>query len=270
MSHDRMTLSGTIMSGGILFMSLAKHGIKHRYHWAKKAVDSSAIIGFLAIFLFIGFGYFDWLHGLFWLLLSPPFLVGFFMTKGLKRSPESHNLTNNQYWKTSLIGQLFFIILGFSIIFGGLIISYVGITITFVKTDLEYLCITPSQINEFNRYLIPVISHDRAGFGGGLISVGLLVLMISLWGFRQGDKWIWWTLLFGSLPAFTSAFAVHFMIGYNDFYHLLPPIIATILLIIGLVKSNKFLHLIDKQTRYKTKNEQLLGKETIFLDSNSK
>ncbi|PFH81742.1 dihydroorotate dehydrogenase [Bacillus sp. AFS088145] len=242
MSHDRMTLSGTIMSGGILFMSLARNGIKHHYHWAKKASDTSAFVGFLAIFLFIGYGYFDWLHALFWVILLIPFLIGFFKTRGINRSPESENLTNNGVWKLSLIGQLFFIILGFSIIIGGSIISFVGITTTFVKTDLTYLCISPSELNAFNQHLIPVISHDRAGFGGGLVSVGLLVLMISLWGFRQNHKWIWWTLLIGSLPAFITAFAVHFMIGYTDFYHLLPPIIASLFLLIGVITSYKFLN----------------------------
>ncbi|WP_088072505.1 dihydroorotate dehydrogenase [Gottfriedia luciferensis] len=247
MSHDRMTLAGTIMSGGILFMSLAYNGIKHNYHWAKKATDVSGIVGFLAIFLFIGFGYFDWLHALFWLVLIPPFLIGFFKTKQINRSPESQNLTNHTDWKSSLIGQLFCIMLGFSIILGGCIISYVGITTTFVQTDLNYLCISPSQMNAFNQNLIPVISHDRAGFGGGLISVGLLILMISLWGFRQHHKWIWWTLFLSGMPAFITAFGVHFMIGYTNFFHLLPPIIAMTFLLIGLVKSYQFLNIDQKR-----------------------
>ncbi|MFB7142377.1 dihydroorotate dehydrogenase [Gottfriedia sp. NPDC056225] len=248
MSHDRMTLAGTIMSGGILFMSLARNGIKHNFHWAKKASDISAIFGFLAIFLFIGYGYFDWLHALFWIVLLLPYLIGYFKTKRLDRSPESENLTNNKHWKSSLIGQLFFIILGFSITLGGCIISFVGVTTTFVKTDLNYLCMSSSQLNEFNKNLIPVISHDRAGFGGGLVSVGLLVLMISLWGFRQNQQWIWWTLFLGSLPAFFTAFAVHFIIGYTDFYHLLPPIIASVFLMIGVIKTYKFLNFPMKKT----------------------
>lgn len=242
MSHDRMTLSGTIISGGILFMSLAKYGIRNNFHWAKKAADRSSILGFLGIFLFIGFKYFDWLHALFWLFLLPPYLIGFMKTKGMNRSPSSPNIMNHRYWKKSLIGQLSFIILGYSLVIGGLLISKVGVTTTFVSTDLSYLCLSPSQLNEFNSRLIPVISHDRAGFGGSLISVGFLILMISLWGFQQGNKWIWWTLLFGSIPPFLTAFGVHFMIGYTDFIHLLPPMIALLFLIIGLAMSYQYLH----------------------------
>ncbi|GGI13869.1 dihydroorotate dehydrogenase [Gottfriedia solisilvae] len=246
MSHDRMTLSGTIMSGGILFMSLARYGIRPGYHWATKASNISAIIGFMAIFLFIGFQYFDWLHALFWLFLLPPFLIGYKKTRKLKRKPTSQNLHNHRYWKNSLIGQLAFIILGFALLIGGILISIIGMTTTFVETDLAYLCISPSQIDQFNLNLIPVISHDRAGFGGSLVSVGLLVLMISLWGFQQGKRWIWWTLLFGSLPAFITAIGVHILIGYTDFIHLLPPIVALLLLIGGLVTSYQFFHLKDQ------------------------
>lgn len=243
MSHDRMTLSGTIMSGGILFMSLARYGIRPGYHWATKASNISAIIGFMAIFFFIGFQYFDWLHALFWLFLLPPFMIGYKNTRKLKRKPSSQNLHNHRYWKNSLIGQLAFIILGFALLIGGILISIIGMTTTFVETDLAYLCISPSQIDQFNLNLIPVISHDRAGFGGSLVSVGLLVLMISLWGFHQGKKWIWWTLLFGSLPAFITAIGVHILIGYTNFIHLLPPIVALLLLIGGLVMSYQFFHL---------------------------
>jgi len=248
MSHDRMTLSGTIMSGGILFMSLAKYGIRKNFHWTTKASNISAIIGFLAIFFFIGFQYFDWLHALFWLFLLPPFLIGYKKTRKLMRKPSSQNLHNHRYLKNSLIGQLAFIILGFALLIGGILISIIGMTTTFVETDLAYLCITPSQMDQFNLNLIPVISHDRAGFGGSLVSVGLLVLMISLWGFHQGKKWIWWTLLFGSLPAFITAIGVHILIGYTDFIHLLPPIVALLLLIGGLVMSYPFFHL-KEQTK---------------------
>ncbi|PET55168.1 hypothetical protein CN514_17095 [Bacillus sp. AFS001701] len=48
--------------------------------------------------------------------------------------------------------------------------------------------------------------------------------------------------MFGSLPAFITAFAVHFMIGYTDFYHLLPPIIASLFLLVGVITSYNFLN----------------------------
>ncbi|WLR42110.1 dihydroorotate dehydrogenase [Bacillus carboniphilus] len=242
MSHDRMTLAGTMISGGIVYMSLARHGVRKGLLWTKQAIDIAAIVGFLGIFSFIGYGYFDWLHLVFWLLLIPFYLLGFIKTKGLTNTPSSTNLRNNKWWKLSLVGQLFFVILGFSFVIGGLVISYIGVTNVFVSTDLLYLCMPPEILDEFNQRLIPVIAHDRAGFGSALLSVGLLVLMLALWGFQQGNRWMWWTLFVGGLPAFFTGIWIHFKIGYTTFIHLLPAYFALFLFVIGLILSYAFLH----------------------------
>jgi dihydroorotate dehydrogenase len=241
MAHDRMTLSGTMISGGILYMQLAKHGIKYGVHWCRKAVNIAGILGFLGILMFIGYGYFDWLHGLFWLVLLPLFIAGYIKTKNVVDTPMSYNNSNHKAWKLSLYGQLAFIILGFSFVIGGIIISYIGTTTVFVKTDIGYLCMPPEMIEQFNNKLISVIAHDRAGFGSALLSVGLLVLMISLWGFREGEKWVWWSLIVGGLPAFSAGIITHFVIGYTTFIHLLPAYIAFVLYVLGLLLTFPFL-----------------------------
>ncbi|WP_058306251.1 dihydroorotate dehydrogenase [Gracilibacillus massiliensis] len=242
MAHDRMTLAGTMISGGIIYMNLAKHGIRYGIKWAKQATDAAAILGFLGIFLFIGFGYFDWLHLLFWLVLLPFYMKGFFSTRGISGTPTSNNKRNHQIWKRSVWGQFLFVILGFSFVIGGIVISLYGVTSVFVPTDLLYLCMSPEQLQSFNDRLIPVIAHDRAGFGSALLSVGLLVLMLSLWGFQQGKKWMWWTYLIGGLPAFITAISIHIAIGYTTFIHLLPAYFAILLYIGGLVLTYSFFH----------------------------
>ncbi|MDX8366370.1 dihydroorotate dehydrogenase [Cytobacillus sp. IB215665] len=240
MSHDRMTLAGTMISGGIVYMNLASYGVKKGLLWAKQAIDLAAITGFLGIFLFIGYGYFDWLHLLFWLLLLPFYVLGFLKTKGLTNTPTSTNTKNHKIWKQSLFGQLAFVMLGFSFVLGGVIISYIGVTSVFVATDLLYICMPPEVIQMFNERLTPVIAHDRAGFGSALFSVGLLVLTVSLWGFQQGNKWVWWTLFIGGIPAFITGISIHIAIGYTTFIHLLPAYIVLILFFIGLIWSYRF------------------------------
>lgn len=64
MSHDRITLAGTMISIGILYYQLAKYGLKHNQHWAKTALMTSGIFGFSSFFLYLGYGYFDPLHAL--------------------------------------------------------------------------------------------------------------------------------------------------------------------------------------------------------------
>ena len=234
MSHDRMTLAGTMISGGFIYMQLARHGIRYGIHWARKAFNIGAITGFLGIMLFLGFGYFDWLHGLFWLVLLPFYIMGYIKTRSANQSPSSKNRTNHSSWKKAVYGQLMFVILGFSFVLGGIVISTIGATYVFVDTDLKYICMTPDQLNALNEKLIPVIAHDRAGFGSALFSVGLLVLTLSLWGFHEGSAWVWRTFLIGGIPAFTAGIFTHLYIGYIDFIHLLPAYFALALYIGGL------------------------------------
>ncbi|MFS0863453.1 dihydroorotate dehydrogenase [Fredinandcohnia sp. 179-A 10B2 NHS] len=243
MAHDRMTLAGTMISGGIVYMTLARFGVRSGLLWAKQAIDIAAILGFLGIFLFIGYGYFDWLHLIFWLVLLPIYITAYCKTKRIFGTPTSLNTKNHFIWKRSLLGQLAFVVLGFSFVLGGVVISYVGITSVFVPTDLLYICMPKEMLDSFNSKLIPVIAHDRAGFGSALLSVGFLVLMISLWGFQQGNKWVWWTLLIGGLPAFIAGIWIHFAIGYTNFIHLLPAYFALFLYLIGLCLTYRFFHM---------------------------
>ncbi|RTQ92632.1 dihydroorotate dehydrogenase [Lysinibacillus telephonicus] len=241
MSHDRMALAGTMISGGILYMQLARHGIKNGLHWSKIAFHTAAIVGFLGIFLFIGFGYFDWLHGLFWLILLPIFYLSYIEGKKVIGAPYSSHEKNDRTWQLGLYGQLMFIILGFSILIGGIVISTIGVSKVFVSTDLSFICMTPQMLERISNNLIPVIAHDRAGFGSALVSVGLLVLMLSLWGFRKGERWIWNTLCLGALPAFIAGIGTHLYIGYTTFIHLLPVYFLVALYLLGLVLSYPFL-----------------------------
>lgn len=241
MSHDRMALAGTMISAGILYIQLALHGIKNNMHWARIAFHSAAIVGFIGIFLFIGFGYFDWLHGLFWLILLPIYYFSFKEGKAITGFPFSSHGKNDRVWQYGLFGQLLFILLGFLIVVGGIVISTIGVSKVFVSTDLSFLCMSPQMLDNISNNLIPVIAHDRAGFGSALISVGLLVLMISLWGFRKGERWIWNTLCLGALPAFIAGIGTHIYIGYTTFIHLLPVYFLIILYLLGLVLSYPFL-----------------------------
>lgn len=242
MAHDRMTLAGTMISGGILYMQLARYGVRKGIHWARRAINIAGVLGFLGILMFIGYGYFDWLHGLFWIILIPAFYLGWKQTRNALEVSSSRNRSNHKAWRKGLYGQLCFSILGFSFVLGGLVISTIGVTKVFVSTDIQYICMTIEQMNDITEKLIPVIAHDRAGFGSALISVGLLVLMLSLWGFHQGEKWVWCTFLIGGIPAFSAGIITHFIIGYTTTIHLLPAYFALILYITGLILSKDFFY----------------------------
>lgn len=242
MSHDRITLAGTMVSIGILYYQLARHGIREGMHWAKTAVVASCAVGFPSFFLYLGYGFFDPLHAAVAVLLLPFFLLSLRRhPPGLiDRSPAS--LANDRLWRRAMWGQLCFVALGIALAAGGFTIATIGVTGVFVPSDLAYLGFTADELDAFNDKLIPLIAHDRAGFGGALFADAVALLAIALWGIQIGRRWLWRTLLFGGAPAFFTGIGVHFDIGYVDFVHLLPAWFAFALYVAGLILLYPYMH----------------------------
>ncbi|MGA4718576.1 dihydroorotate dehydrogenase [Fictibacillus nanhaiensis] len=242
MSHDRICLAGVMISAGFMFMQLSYHGIRKGEHWAKKAYVIAAALGFLNIFYFMGFGYFDKLHFIYYLIILPFFLYGLYQSRKLTTGSKGLNLYNTLSWKRSQLGQSLFIVSGMCLLSAGIVISIIGMNGVFVKEDLMFFALTPEQITAFNDKLIPLIAHDRAGFGGALISEGFLLLTIALWGYREGAKWVWWTLALGGMPGFLTGVGTHFMIGYDNHFHLSPAYLLFVFYFVGLVYSYGYLN----------------------------
>lgn len=234
MSHDRITLAGTMVSIGIVYYQLARHGQRYGQHWARTALATSGIVGFSSFFLYLGYGYFDPLHALAAVLLLPMFILSM---RGHADRPSRKpvNLRNDRVWRLAMWGQLCLVALGISLTAGGIAIAGVGVTDVFVKADLAFLGTTPEALYEANPKLLSLIAHDRAGFGGALLCDALAILIIALWGIGEGERWLWWTLLVGGAPAFYAGLSVHYGIGYIDFLHLLPAFVALFLYAAGLI-----------------------------------
>jgi len=50
----------------------------------------------------------------------------------------------------------------------GLAILRIGVTDTFVPEDHEFIGLTAAALRAVNPRLVPLIAHDRAGFGGAV------------------------------------------------------------------------------------------------------
>ena len=115
----------------------------------------------------------------------------------------------------------------------GLVITILGSTVIFVPQDITYLGFSAAQLHAINPQLIPLIAHDRAGFGGGLASCGLAVLLIA-WKSRPGLA-LWQALLVGGLAGFGCAIGVHYPMGYLSVSHLLPAWIGAAFYATGII-----------------------------------
>ncbi|TFE23178.1 hypothetical protein [Cohnella luojiensis] len=234
MSHDRITLAGTMISIGILYYQLAKNGLRFGLHWARTALMTSGVVGFPSFFLYLGYGFFDPFHAAAAAVLFPMFLLA------MRRNPDQPfrkpvNLRNSRQWRLAMWGQLCFVALGIALSVGGVVIASVGVTHVFVPQDLAFMGVSREQLELANPRLIPLIAHDRAGFGGALFSDAVMLLILALWGLQQGERWLWWTLLAGGAPAFIAGLSVHYHIDYTDFLHLLPAYVAVALYVAGLI-----------------------------------
>src|SRR5262249_42276163 len=137
-------------------------------------------------------------------------------------------------WRLSQWGQLLFVAHGVALVTAGLVISAIGCTTVFVPEDLAFMGTTAAALQLANPRLLPVVAHDRASLGGMLVASGLVVLLSALWGWRRGERWLWWTYLLGGGAAYAAAVGVHLAVGYTDFRHLLPAVGGTLLLVAGL------------------------------------
>jgi hypothetical protein len=131
------------------------------------------------------------------------------------------------------IGRALLLVVSFALVCAGLTILTVGATIVFVPTDLTFMGLDRGQLQAINGKLIPLIAHDRAGFGGGVCSGGL-ALFLCIWCSRRSRS-LWQALALTGLIGFTTAIAIHPVIGYTNFIHLLPAYTGAMLWAVGLL-----------------------------------
>ena len=233
MAHDRVSLAGTMITIGILYASLAAIGLRRGRHWAQIAVQLSAFAGFGTFFLFLGFGYFDPFHAFVTVVLFR-FLLLMLHSRLAPPAPiPPPNLHNDRRWRLGLWGQLLHVAQAIAFLGAGTTIAIIGVTDVFVPEDLEFMETTADALRSVSPRLVQLIAHDRATFGGMIMACGLCFLGIALWGFRRGARWVWWTLLLAGLPGYACAIGVHFVVGYENLWHLTPAFAGLTVLIVA-------------------------------------
>ena len=241
LTHDRVSLAGTMIAVGVLYLQLSLNAIRYGLHWARLTILCSSFAGFASFFLFLGFGYLEPFHTFVTVVLFQFLLFALYSNLGEPVILKPPNLREDWRWRANQWGQFLFVLHGVILLVAGLTISYVGITQVFVHEDLEFMHTTAAELGKASPRLLPLIAHDRATFGGMLIATGITVLLPALWGFRQGDAWLWWGLLGGGGAAYTAAIGVHLVVGYTNWLHLLPAFGGAALLAVGLMLSYPFL-----------------------------
>lgn len=240
LQHDRLTMAGNMIGIGVLYAGLAWGGLRRGWPWARNALLISGLFTFLTFFYFLGTGFLEPLHTLVVIALFPMLLAAVWNRPApprWRRPPEGPESQRRR----ALWGQLLMIGVGGGLTVAGVVISTVGLTTVFVPTDLSFLDTSAHALHSADADLLPFIAHDRAGFGGALIGAGLAVLLISLWGWRRGERWVWWALAIGCAFGTVPVLAVHFAIGYTHVVHLAPVYLLIAATVTALVTSRPYL-----------------------------
>lgn len=242
MTHDRITLAGVMVSLGLLYTTLSVFAMRRGAVWAQHIVIASATTGFLSFFSFLGFGYLDPFHA-FVATVMLQLLIQVIVRRAGPRHPSTTcpRLDNDGVWRAGLWGQLAFVLHGGALILAGLTILTFGMSVVFVPQDITYLGIRASDIAAFDEQLTSLIAHDRATFGGMLVSGGIALMLTSMWSFRHGDRWLLWTLFFVIFAPYAMTLWIHWDIGYRDHFHLSPVYVGVGLLALGMAASWRFL-----------------------------
>ncbi len=237
MIHDRVSFGGSLVGIGILYLWLVEFPLRERQAWAWWLLIISGALGFGSFLLYLGYGYLDTWHGIGTLGLLPIFGLGLFRTYfSLERPLGISSLV--RFWGMSWdwkygMGRFFLLATAFGLALGGLIIAGVGVTTVFVPQDLRYMGLTAEQLNAINPRLVPLIAHDRAGFGGGVCCCGV-TMFFCVWR-GVPSRSLWQALLLTGAAGFGTAIGVHPAIGYMEFSHLAPAYAGAALFTAGMV-----------------------------------
>lgn len=236
--HDRVSFGGTLIAIGTLYLWLLASPLRLGQEWAWWTLLFSGTIGFLSFLAYLLYGYLDSWHAVASAGLLPLFLGGLWKTRSLITSPDSWRSLLRPAMPMALstragFGRLCLIFVGAGMALAGCVITILGSTIVFVPQDITYLGFTASQLNAINPHLIPLIAHDRAGFGGGLASCGLVVLMI-VWKARPSLA-LWQALLVSGCAGFGCAIGVHYKMNYLIPSHLLPAWTGAVIYAVGII-----------------------------------
>jgi hypothetical protein len=213
--------------------------LRRREEWAWWTLLLSGTVGFLNFLSYLLYGYLDSWHAVATAALLPLFVAGIWKTHSLlpalRKGWRSLIRPGSPFTLRTRIGfgRACLLFVGAGMTAAGFVITILGSTVVFVPQDITYLGFTAAQLNAINPHLIPLIAHDRTGFGGGLASCGLAVLFI-VWKSRPTVA-LWQALFAAGITGFGCAIGVHFVKHYLIVSHLIPAWTGAAIYAVGIL-----------------------------------
>jgi hypothetical protein len=231
MAHDRVAFGGTLIAMSVLYAWLIALPLAAGERWAWRLIASTGSFGFLSFAAYAGSGYVDSWHLSAEAALLAAFVPGLLLTR---RRAQLH--ARPEPWPsirtTQGAGRRLIALTGLGLVAAGLTILTLGSIVVFVPQDLIYIGFDRAALDALNPRLVPLIAHDRTGFGGGVAAMGLLVLGCLRWG--RWSRSLWQALALAGTVGFGAAIGVHGLVGYIDASHVGPAVAGALVFAVGM------------------------------------
>ena len=233
MVHDRAAFGGVLIAIGVMYLWLATFPLAYGQAWAWWTLLVSGSVGFASFLSYAGTGYLDSWHAAATVTILPGFILGLIRTRRIAPTPGSA-----PSWRGIRgLGRACLLWASLGGLGAGLVILTVGMTSVFVPQDLDFLRASRGELDALSPRLVPLIAHDRAGFGGALVSAGVVTAACCY--FAPPSRSLLQALTLAGLAGFGPAIGVHFAIGYTDPLHLAPAVLGAALYTFGLLLSTR-------------------------------
>jgi hypothetical protein len=241
MAHDRAAFGGTLIAIAVMDLWLIRVPLAAGRAWAWWTLALAGAVGFLSFLTYLGTGYLDTWHGMATLVLLPIYALGLAASRPTLREepagPKGLSAPGISLprWTRAWVGRALMLLAACGVTVAGLTIATIGSVVVFVPQDIDYIGLTRGQLDAIDPQLVPLIAHDRAGFGGGLATTGLTALA-CVWCGRPSRS-LWETLAMAGIAGFGAAIGIHGVVGYLDLTHVGPAILGAAIFAMGLALS---------------------------------
>ena len=236
MFHDRVAFGGTLVAVGVLYLWLVARPLRDGEPWAWRLLAASSVLGFGSFLAWLGYGYLDTWHLVATVALLVLFGFGLWRTRAVGRHPgaadKRRRPSRPDLRSAAGIGRALLLLTGFGMLVAGATILTIGSFVVFVPQDLVFLGLDRAQLDAISPRLVPLIAHDRSGFGGSLATAGVIVLGCVWYG--RPSRALWQALLVAGVAGFGAAIGIHGLIGYLDEVHVGPAIAGAAVFAVGM------------------------------------
>jgi hypothetical protein len=228
LTHGRMSYGGVLVAVGVMSGWLTGGPLRRREAWAWWALLFAGVATYGSFLTFLAYGYLEPWHAAFVCIVSAIGITGLILTRphlGDKRGlVDAFRAPAANGWLSSPRGRGRLIVgaLAMGIGAGGISILVIASSVVFVPQDTAFIGLDSAGISTLSERLVPIMAHDRAGFGGGMVAIAILFAATAWRGLRLGEAGAWPALAVSGLIYYVPTLVVHIAIDYTSLVHLLP------------------------------------------------